>query len=380
MPGTREQVLWQGKEANIYKAAIQVYPHSTVRLAQDNMKLLILASIVAVVTAKPQGYNIGAPSRPFSPSAEGSSSSGVDLGSNNLQQYNAPDQRQDGSFLSGGGGAPSNGGFQSGPGAPVGDFQASSGAGSRQNSCAQDEVLQVDGSCARPLINKRIFVYAAPPSQKVETLAPRALPQPKVDYNFVFVRTKQQVGGAKPIVVPPPQQKTLVYVLNEKSGALEQEIIEVPSTPTEPEVYFVNYDQGDNPTLPGGIDLSEALAQSAQQGEVIDGISAGGDQDQIRAEGGQGFGGHQAGSSVFGGDQAGGFGGGFGGNGGHGGSEGFGGHGGLGGNGGLGGSGGLGESGGFGGIGGEAAGEIRDEYSAPSQRPPQTPSSVYSQP
>ncbi|KAA0202752.1 Cuticle Protein Tweedle [Hyalella azteca] len=399
------------------------------------MKFLILASFVVVATAKPQGYNTGAPSRPFNPSAGVASSnsglgtggglgigfsSGFDLRSENLQQPqqqqlpNLQDlQRNDDQVLSSGGSL--NGGFLSN--GNQGNHQAPVELG---QSCGEDEVRHVDGSCVRPIINRRIFVYAAPPAQRIETLAPKSLPQPKVDYNFVFVRTQQQVQGAQPVVLPPPQQKTLVYVLNEKSGALEQEVIELPANPTQPEVYFVNYDQGDNPKLPGGIDLREALAQSAQQGEVIDGASNqelnpgnlgdghGSGDGQLQISGGfdgtvagtgDGFGGAVGGAEggfveavggvggVFGGaveGAGGGFGGAVGGAGG-----GFGGVvGGAGGEfggvvGGAGGRVGGAVGGEFGGAaGGGFGGAIRNDYSAPLHRQsqPLPPSTAYSRP
>ena len=37
----------------------------------------------------------------------------------------------------------------------------------------------------------------------------------------------------------------------------------MPSSVDEPEVFFVNYKDGENPTLPGGIDLQTALTQAA---------------------------------------------------------------------------------------------------------------------
>ena len=136
--------------------------------------------------------------------------------------------------------------------------------------CLADEVLHVDGTCVKPIINRQIFVFSAPP-QKVEVRSPPPVPKPKINYNIVFVRVPEQAAQYKPIVVPPPQQKTLVYVLNKRPDSAEQEIIEVTSKTSKPEVYFVNYDEGENPELPGGILLQDALSQSAVQGEIIDG-------------------------------------------------------------------------------------------------------------
>ena len=140
----------------------------------------------------------------------------------------------------------------------------------QQMTCLEGEVLNVDGSCVEPIINKQIYVYAAPPAQKIRSIPPSILPRPKVNYNIVFVRTPEQTGSVKPIVIPPPQMKTLVYVLNRRPDDLEREIIDFPINPTKPEVYFVNYADGENPQLPGGIDLNLALTHSEQQGQIID--------------------------------------------------------------------------------------------------------------
>ena len=180
-----------------------------------------------------------------------------------------------GGFVSGG----SSGGFISGSnfGASSGSFGSSgnfagSGLGSfSADGCGPGEVRKADGTCAKAQITRNIFLFAAPPAQRIQVGPPPQLPEPKVHYNFVFVRTPELLGGVKPVVVPPPQQKTLVYVLTKRPGAQDQEVIEVPSTPTQPEVFFVNYAPGDNPQLPGGIDLQQALSQSVQQGRFIDG-------------------------------------------------------------------------------------------------------------
>ena len=101
--------------------------------------------------------------------------------------------------------------------------------------------------------------------------------KPKVHYNLLFIRAPgYKDHPLKPIVVPPPKQKTLVYLLSKKPHGYKQNVIEVPATPTKPEVFFVNYKDGDNPTLPGGIDLQTALSQSAGIGGSIGhGISGG---------------------------------------------------------------------------------------------------------
>jgi hypothetical protein len=101
-----------------------------------------------------------------------------------------------------------------------------------------------------------------------------------------------------------------VYVLSKRPEAIGQQLIEVPGQLEEPEVFFVNYNEGENPVLPGGIDLQTALSQSAGAGRIID------------ASGGAGLGGGVVGGVGHGGGfdvsneliRAGGFSGGFSGN------------------------------------------------------------------
>ena len=181
------------------------------------------------------------------------------------------------------------------------------------SNCGPGEIRKQDGSCARPIVTRNLYLYNAP-AQKVSYGPPPYLPDPKVHYNFVFVRTPDPALGPKPIVAPPPQQKTLVYLLSKRPDAQSQQVIEVPANPTQPEVFFVNYNDGENAQLPGGIDLQTALSQSAQQGQIIGGSGGG-------FEGGAKFGGGSGGG--FGGGSGGGFGGGSGG--GFGGGSGFGG-------------------------------------------------------
>ena len=70
----------------------------------------------------------------------------------------------------------------------------------------------------------------------------------------------------------------MVYVLNKKTKNQELGIVESPShLPLQPEVFFVNYEDGENPKLPGGIDLRTALEEMVLEGTVIGG-RAGGDE------------------------------------------------------------------------------------------------------
>jgi len=184
------------------------------------------------------------------------------------QGYSAPGGRG-GSFGGGSFGGGSFGGGSVGGGSLGGGSLGGSVGGGFGGGAA-------GGGAGEPQITRNLFLFAAPPQAQVD-VNPASLPPRKVHHNFVFIRASNGFGGAKPIVAPAPEQKTLVYVLSKRPGAQNQEVIEVPHNPTQPEVFFVNYDnEGDNTQLPGGVSLQEALSQSAQQGQIIQGGSGGG--------------------------------------------------------------------------------------------------------
>ncbi|XP_037791914.1 translation initiation factor IF-2-like [Penaeus monodon] len=179
--------------------------------------LVLIPTIVATSLASPQGYNLGIPSGPS-----------FGIGSPGL-------------------------GFSSG-------------------GCGSGQVLHVDGRCVSPRINRKVYLYDAPPAPPISHGPPPYIPEPTIDTNIVFIRTPEGGQGPDPIVVPPPQQKHVLYVLN-KQTQQGQEVIEVPAPPaTSPEVYFVNYADGENPVLPSGVDLQSALNAASQGGgQVIGG-------------------------------------------------------------------------------------------------------------
>ncbi|XP_018027511.1 ATP-dependent RNA helicase A [Hyalella azteca] len=166
--------------------------------------------------------------------------------------------------------------------------------------CGDGFVRKIDGSCVRPIIKKSIFLFDAP-KFKVKYQPPPRIPAPAIDYNYVFIKAPDPVTAPQAVVVPPPQQKTLVYVLNKQLGQQQQEVIEVPSEVSAPEVYFINYNEGENPTLPGGIDLQTALSQSAHAGHIVgqsggenlasSGIHLGGTGSIVHSSSSHGFGG-----------------------------------------------------------------------------------------
>ncbi|XP_042855512.1 uncharacterized protein LOC122242300 [Penaeus japonicus] len=153
--------------------------------------------------------------------------------------------------------------------------------------CGGDQVRHVDGRCVTPRVNRRVFLYDVPAN--VQTTGAVDIPEPRVNTNILLIRTPEGGLGPQPIVVPPPRQNHVVYVLNKQSSH-GPGVIEVPSSPLEdPEVYFVNYAEGENPILSNGQDLQSAL-QSANQaaGQTIGSVG------QTGSVGGQVFDDHSS--------------------------------------------------------------------------------------
>ncbi|MCL4145831.1 UNVERIFIED_CONTAM: hypothetical protein GTU68_007749 [Idotea baltica] len=149
------------------------------------------------------------------------------------------------------------------------EFMGSS-EGGQPLICGFGEALDATGECVEATFTHKHFVFRAPPIPVVKRPAP-VVPKPRIDYNIVFVRTPERPDNPEPIVVPPPQKRTLVYVLTE-NGEAGQQIIEVPSAPHQPpEVIYVNYNEGDNPTLGDKFSLQEILAQQAREGQILGG-------------------------------------------------------------------------------------------------------------
>ncbi|XP_042885043.1 uncharacterized protein LOC122261446 [Penaeus japonicus] len=121
---------------------------------------------------------------------------------------------------------------------------------------------------------------------------PPSVPPPKVEHNILFVRVPEAAPAPDPIVVPPPRQNNVVYVLNKQEEQAQQVIEVTPHPAADPEIYFVNYQEGENPTLPLGVDLETALSvASAAGGDVIGDGGAGAGLGVGGLDGGAGAGG-----------------------------------------------------------------------------------------
>lgn len=242
------------------------------------VKLVLTLALVASASALPQfGLEnfISGDISGGSISSGGSFISGGDAGSFLSSGGDSGFISGDDSFVSGGGGFVSGGGSVGG-----GDVRLR--GISFDDGCSGGQVRHADGNCVTPEVSTDMFLYAVP-AQVARTIPARSLPKPKVHVNHVFVRTENAHNQAQPVLGPTPKQKTIVYVLNKRPGAAQQQVIEVPHTPTKPEVFVVNFDdESDNRQLHGGIDLQTALRQSLANAQVIE---AGGRSDNVGTTG-----------------------------------------------------------------------------------------------
>ncbi|XP_063593702.1 pupal cuticle protein 36-like [Penaeus indicus] len=214
------------------------------------------------------------------------------------------DQNLSSGFGTGGSGSSlGTGGFGVGVGfgrgvSGVGFGREGLASGFSSGGCGPGRVLHVDGRCVIPRINRKVYLYDAPPVP-VSHGPPPYIPEPTVETNILFIRAPEQGQGPDPIVIPPPRQEHVVYVLNKESPK-QQEVIELPAPPaSEPEVYFVNYGDGENPVLPSGVDLQTALNAASQGGGQVVGGGAGGVVGGFGGSGGIGGGNSGFGSSAI---------------------------------------------------------------------------------
>merc|ERR1719187_1985907 len=199
-----------------------------------------------------------------------------------------------------------------GYGAPAPSFGGGGGPGQ----------VSHNGGCVSPQVSSKVFLYDVP-ANVGPVQGAGYVPPPKLERNIIFVRLPEGVQGPEPIVVPPPQQEHVVYVLN-KQTSQSQRVIEVPAPPAaNPDVFFVNSAEGENPQLPIGVDLQTALsAATSGGGAVVGGGGAGGIGGGAGGFGGGHGGGIGGGAGGFGGGHGGGAGGAGGFGGGHGGGAG----------------------------------------------------------
>ncbi|XP_066973321.1 uncharacterized protein [Macrobrachium rosenbergii] len=160
-------------------------------------------------------------------------------------------------------------------------------AASSAGDCPEGQIKHFDGRCVTPEVTRKVFVYAAPERSRQADFAPVDVPLPRVEHNIVFIRTEELEKANDPIIVPPPLRKDIIYVLNKESEFAGQRVIEITTAkPAKPEVFFVNYADGETPTLPDGTDFETALSSAIHsEGQVIGGSSG----FEVRDQQGSGF-------------------------------------------------------------------------------------------
>ncbi|XP_066973317.1 uncharacterized protein [Macrobrachium rosenbergii] len=137
--------------------------------------------------------------------------------------------------------------------------------------CPGDQIRHVDGRCVTPEISRRLFVIDVP-TLEAGVPSKQEVPPPKVEENIVFIRTPEAFSGRDPIIAPPPQRRDTIFIVKESPQGQDRRVIEVETSPPQrPNVYFLNYEDGQRPTLPDGLDLETALQSAIRiEGKVID--------------------------------------------------------------------------------------------------------------
>ncbi|KAK7065324.1 hypothetical protein SK128_015433 [Halocaridina rubra] len=153
--------------------------------------------------------------------------------------------------------------------------------------CRNGQVVNAVGQCVTPHIRHNYYTFRVP-NEASNRGSTQPLPPPKVENNILFVHLPEDEAQSG-LVLTPPKVNNIVYLWKKQSSDRQQPI-ELPDPEyTNPEVYYINYNQGENPTLPVRINLQTALRNSDQaHGQVI-----GGSRDNTRFSSSHG--------SVFGG-------------------------------------------------------------------------------
>ncbi|XP_042219326.1 pupal cuticle protein 36-like [Homarus americanus] len=230
------------------------------------MKLLILAGMLAAATAGSlQSYSLPTPFGSGFSTGSSSTSFGSSLGGTG---FFGGSGFSGSSGFSGGLGISGGSGFSGGSGISGGSG-FSGGPGPFDSSCGGGQVRHVDGSCVTPQVTRNLFRYRVPPATPILGARPN-VPPPRVEDNILFIEFPEELFNQEPIVVPPPQQRNVVYVLNKRPHQ-DHTVVHAPGPEqAAPEVFFVNYAEGENPTLPSGGDLQSALSSASDgSGELV---------------------------------------------------------------------------------------------------------------
>lgn len=132
--------------------------------------------------------------------------------------------------------------------------------GGSDNGCLEGQVPRADGSCVTPEVTRSVYVFGVPETPRPSTTPPPLQPTPRVHEHVLLIRAPERWSAGRPLVLPPPAHKSVVYVLRKELPDEEPQVFDAPVTPpAHPEVFFVDYKDGDNVSLPNGLDLQQAL-------------------------------------------------------------------------------------------------------------------------
>ncbi|CAH1099585.1 unnamed protein product [Psylliodes chrysocephalus] len=131
-------------------------------------------------------------------------------------------------------------------------------SGSSSSSVFQSGLGSNHFSNPGSIVTKHIYVHVPPPDleEQQQRLQPVFYP-PKKTYKIIFIKTPTAPAAsyASPSVIQPQSQdKTLIYVLVKKpEDQADIQIPEVvPTQPSKPEVYFIRYKSRKSPGGNGG--------------------------------------------------------------------------------------------------------------------------------
>ncbi|XP_063593913.1 uncharacterized protein LOC134770914 [Penaeus indicus] len=152
------------------------------------------------------------------------------------------------------------------PAVPQGNYQPlHTGTSFDKGRCGPGQLRHVNGRCVTPRVSRRVYLFEVPAPPPPSHIPPPHIPEPTVEVTDMLIKIPERGHSPPPIIVPPPKQRDVLYVLNKQSQQ-DQRVIEVPAPPSfNHEVYFVDYADGDNPVLPSGFDLAEALRVASPQ-------------------------------------------------------------------------------------------------------------------
>ncbi|XP_067639595.1 uncharacterized protein [Eurosta solidaginis] len=96
------------------------------------------------------------------------------------------------------------------------------------------------------IVTKRFFIHTAPEdAEEAQAVKHITVGVPRKNYNVVFIKSAKGTQKKSTIKITPAinEEKTVIYVLNKKSGSTEidTQVLEQPAVITKPEVYFIKY-------------------------------------------------------------------------------------------------------------------------------------------